>query len=86
LNLVIIFGLCLLLQDLYPELYMVHTLFSFPYYFVTAAAVLFVNIRIAPIKVTIKEKKKHIFYIPIIIYSVAALILFLYSHYIDVMF
>lgn len=86
LNLVTIYGLSLLLDSCLPTT-IVLKLFSWPYFFITALAILLVNFfSTPPLQYIDVEKGKKRGNTPIIIYSVISLILFLYSHYYDKLF
>ena len=81
LNMIMLYGLGALLADWMPTRF-IGSLFVFPYYFFTAALVFYITSRSKPTKKAIaKEAKKTKDYTFIIVYSVAALILFLYMKY-----
>ena len=81
LNMIMVFGLGLLMNGWMPTSF-VTKLFVFPYYFFTAALMLWITTRFKPSKKAIaKEAKKTTDYTFIIIYSLAALILLLYIKY-----
>ena len=84
LNVIIISGLSLLLGGWIPIFNIVHKLFTFPYYFFSGALLFGLTIRFRPSKKAIaKEAKKAKDYTFILIYTLAALILFLYLRYGD---
>lgn len=83
LNMVVLCGLCLLLEGWMPTSYM-RKLFIFPYYLFTGAIMLYVTALFKPSQKAIsKEAKKANNYTFIIVYSLAGLILFLYLRYGD---
>jgi len=81
LNLITICGLALLLEGWMPTK-VIHKLFTFPYYFVTASFLLLINFLIMlPIRNLKKKRKQRILYIPIIIYTVISIMLYIYIQY-----
>jgi len=83
LNMIMVFGLGLLMRGWMPTSF-IPKLFVFPYYFFTGALMLWITTRFKPSKKAIaKEAKKATDYTFILIYSLAALILFLYIKYGD---
>ncbi len=81
LNMVMLYGLGALMVGWMPTKF-VASLFVFPYYFLTAGLMLFLTIKYKPTKKAIaKEAKKTKDYTFIIVYSLAALILFLFMKY-----
>jgi len=81
LNMIMLYGLGALLAGWMPTSF-IGKLFVFPYYFFTAALVFYITWKYKPTKKAIaKEAKKTKDYTFIIVYSLAALILFLYMKY-----
>ena len=81
LNMVMLYGLGALMVGWMPTKF-IASLFVFPYYFLTAGLMLFLTIKYKPTKKAIaKEAKKTKDYTFIIVYSLAALILFLFMKY-----
>ena len=84
LNVIVISGISLLIEGWIPIFGTVHKLFVFPYYFFTGAVLFGLTIWFRPSKKAIaKEAKKTKDYTFILIYTFAALILFVYLRYGD---
>ena len=87
LNMVMIYGLGLLMEGWLPFMSLVHTLYSFPYYIVTAPAVFGVTYWLMPpISTIMKESKKEANPLALIIYTFFTLVLFAYIKYGDKIF
>jgi hypothetical protein len=83
LNLISIYGLGFLLKD-WMSTGFIRKLFSFPYYFGTASAMLLFNLWLmAPLKNLPKERKKTPFYPSLIAYTLITIVLCFYIHYQD---
>jgi len=81
LNLITISGLALLLEGWMPTK-IIHKLFLFPYYFITTSVLLLINFLIMlPVRDLKKKRKQRIIYIPIIIYTLISLLLYIYIQY-----
>lgn len=84
LNVITLQGLVLLLQGWMSILRFLQKLFAFPYYFIIAVAVFAVNyISILPLKNLKKERHKKPLIIPVIVYTLVCILLYLYIHYSD---
>ena len=83
LNMILVYGLALLLEGWFPKV-ITRKLFVFPYYYLVGAAMLGITIRIRPsIKTMSKDAKKKTDYTSIIVYSFAMLLLYVYIVYKD---
>ncbi len=80
LNLLTIYGLGILLEDLQPQLQYVHKLFSFPYYLGMAALVVSVNFWIMlPLHKLSEEIEIKPIFTPIVIYTIISAVLYAYT-------
>ena len=87
LNLIMIYGLGLLLEGWLPFMSLVHKLFAFPFYYVTTVVVLSVTFYLMPSFQTIaKEGKKSASPLALILYTFFSLILFAYIRFGDKLF
>lgn len=79
LNLLTLYGLCLLLEDLIPTSYIL-LLFSFPYVLISLFITMAINFFTTPPLHTISaEHKKIENYTPVILYTILSLLLFAYT-------
>lgn len=86
-TLVIIYGLCYLLKGWAPWLQGIIKHFSFPDIIFLSAVVLGLNVwMMLPLQSLSKDKRKRPLIVPIIVYSLVSLVLFLYSRYFDKIF
>jgi hypothetical protein len=87
LNMVTIYGLCLLLEDLVPT-QMLLKIFSFPLIVPTSLVMLGINYMLAPslYSISASEKRRNANYATVVIYSAVSLILFAYSQLFDKIF
>jgi hypothetical protein len=87
LNLVTLYGLCILFKGLFTIAGLLTKLFVFPYYFLTAIVMLVINFSLTlPLEKLLNEKRRKPAMLTLIIYSLAALVLFLYTHYSEMIF
>jgi len=88
LNIVVIYGLSLLLEGLLHETVWVVKLFSFPYCLALGIlAMVAINFcMMLPLYKLSKDAKRHPSVVPLIIYTFASVLLILYSHFINTMF
>jgi len=83
LNLVTIYGLALLLAELFPTSFILR-FFSFPYLYFTFAVILGLNIVMGPsFNSILAERKKRADNAPVIMYTVISALLFIYSAFYD---
>ena len=82
LNMVTVYGLCLLLEDLFPT-YFILKLFSLPLVVPTSLVMLGINYSLAPSinLVSAIEKKRTANYATVVLYSAVSLILFAYVRF-----
>ncbi len=86
-NLVTIYGFSYLLKDWTPGMETVNELFSFPLIIMLIPIMTALNLWIlTPLKNLSKEKRKHPFITPIIVYSMVAFVLLLYTRFSEKMF
>jgi hypothetical protein len=79
LNLVMIYGLGLLLEGLFPIMSIVHKLFSFPYFIVTAVVVFAgTSSQMPSVKSMTQERKRGGSPVAILLYTIFSLMLFAY--------
>jgi len=79
LNLVMIYGLGLLMEGLFPFMSVVHKMFAFPYILATSVGVLLVTLWLMPSVSSItKEGKKAASPLALILYTIFSLMLFAY--------
>jgi hypothetical protein len=82
LNLITIDGLGMLLEGWMPTTRFIHILFIFPYFIVTALIMFFINYLVMlPLKNLRKERSKKPVLLPIVIYTIISILLFLYINY-----
>ena len=89
LNLVTIYGLGQLLQGVAPApvVSIINKLFSFPLFILTIIAMVVINLGlIAPISSLEKDKRNQDNYIPVILYTLIAIIIVFYIKYGDALF
>ena len=80
-NLILIYGLGILAEGWMPTS-IVHTLFSFPYIIGVGAAMFVFNFVIMlPLQNLSRDKETGVMYAPLIVFTLAALILFIYIKY-----
>ena len=81
LNLLILYGLGILAEGWMPTS-LVHKLFAFPYIVVTSVAMfVFDFVIMLPLQKLSRDKESAVLYIPIIVYTLVAVILFVYIKY-----
>lgn len=88
LNLVVIYGLSILLQGLLHETRLIVKLFSFPYNLILAIMVMvLINFcMMLPLYKLSKDAKRRAHVVPLLVYTFASLLLILYSHFFNNMF
>ncbi len=80
-NLLLIYGLGILAEGWMPTSY-VHILFAFPYIIGVAAAMFIFNFVIMlPLQNLSRDKETGVMYAPLIVFTIAAVILFIYIKY-----
>ncbi len=80
-NLLLIYGLGILAEGWLPTSY-VHMAFAFPYIIVVIVAMFVLNFVIMlPLQNLSNREEASVMYVPLIVYSLAALILFVYIKY-----
>jgi hypothetical protein len=86
-NLILIYGLIMLLAAWYPQISVGLKLFRFPYNLILVLVMVGVNFQIMqPIANLSKERSKNIQLAPLIIYTFLAVIICLYSHFSAILF
>ena len=86
-NYVTLNGIALLTKDMFTPMDSLLILFNFPYMFITFAAICGITYWLTPTAQSVsKEAKKVNRHTSLILYTVAALVLFLYKHYGDWLF
>lgn len=81
-----VFGLCSLLRGWLGVMGLALKLFHFPLIVVTAVVMLLIDISvISPLKNLWKEKRKKPALIPIMLYTLIAVLIYLYTHYGEVL-
>jgi hypothetical protein len=80
LNLLTIYGLGILLEDLQPQLHYVHKLFAFPFYLATGAVMISINFwMMLPLHRLSEELEIKPIYTPIVIYTIISAVLYAYT-------
>jgi hypothetical protein len=83
LNLIILYGIILLLQDWMPGMSMVVKIFAFPNNILMAIFMMCIDFLIMlPLRYLLKDIRKHASIIPVVVYSFVSLLVLLYSHYV----
>lgn len=86
-NLTLLHGIGLLLQDWQKSLQNIQKLFVFPVYIVTVLVMLYITYSfMKPIEDLSRSRKKEVFYIPVILYTLAGVLTFLYIQFADKLF
>lgn len=86
-NYVTLNGIALLTKDMFSPVSSMLILFNFPFMFITFAAICGITYWLTPTAQSVsKEAKKINRHTSLILYTVAALVLFLYKHYGDWLF
>ena len=81
LNLILVYGLGILAEGWMPTSY-VHILFAFPYIIgVSAVMFIFNFVIMLPLQNLSRDKETGVMYVPLIVFSLAAIILFIYIKY-----
>lgn len=87
LNVISLVGLSLLIEELVRPLRKVHRLYVFPYYLAIGAFFWLLNYwTMQPLDKLSKERKKDPYAVPIIIYTIACILTYLYIYYKDKIF
>ena len=83
-NLIILYGIVLLLEDWRPEMSVLFKFFTFPSNMLMFISMMFINfLMMLPLKNLSKEVRKHASIPQVLVYSFAPLLVFLYSHYFE---
>lgn len=79
LNLVILYGICLLLEDWEPEILVAVKLFRFPYYIFVGVLMFLINFLVVLPLHRLRDKARLSSVTQVVLYSFVSLLLFLYS-------
>ena len=86
-NLILLNGIGQLLQDWQKSLGLIHKLFVFPVFLITGLVMLYISYAsIKPIEDLSKNRNREVFYVPVILYTIAGLLAYCYIQFADKLF
>lgn len=82
LNIIILYGITLLLEDWRPEMGEVVKVFSFPDNLLLALGMMFINFLVMlPLRYLLRDSTHHASIVKLLVYTFASVLVFLYAHY-----